>query len=70
VELDGPALVGDPTGCGDVWGATFFARLLSGDALDAAMEEANKRAARNVEHRGARGLFRHLVGRLSHVEES
>jgi len=70
IGLGTPALTGDPTGCGDVWGATFFARLLSGDSLVAAMEEANKRAARNVEHRGARGLFRHLVGKLSHVEES
>jgi sugar/nucleoside kinase (ribokinase family) len=70
VALQGPPLTGDPTGCGDVWGATLFARLLSGDALDVAMAGANSRAARNVEHRGARGLFRHLVGRLSHVEES
>ena len=69
VELDGPALAGDPTGCGDVWGATFFAGL-SGSSLDVAMEEANAKAARNVEHRGARGLYRHLVGRLSRVEES
>ncbi len=60
---------GDPTGCGDVWGATFFARLLAGDGLEEAMAEANRLAARNVEHRGARGLYRHLSGRLSHVEE-
>jgi sugar/nucleoside kinase (ribokinase family) len=59
---------GDPTGCGDVWGATMFARLLAGDDLEAAMAEANRMAARNVEHRGARGLYRHLAGRLSHVE--
>lgn len=60
---------GDPTGCGDVWGATFFARLLAGDDLEAAMAEANRLASRNVEHRGARGLYRHLSGRLSHAEE-
>lgn len=60
---------GDPTGCGDVWGATFFARLLAGDGLEEAMTEANRLASRNVEHRGARGLFRHLSGRLSHLEE-
>ncbi len=69
VPLDGLALEGDPTGCGDVWGATFFARLLAGDALEAAMKEANRLATRNVSHRGARGLFRHLGGRLSRVEE-
>jgi len=62
--LDAPR-VGDPTGCGDVWGATTFARLLGGDALEVAMTEANRLAARNVEHRGARGLFHHLEGRLS-----
>ena len=62
-------LVGDPTGCGDVWGATTFARLLGGDSLEDAMREANRLAGRNVEHRGARGLYRHLVGRLSYVEE-
>jgi sugar/nucleoside kinase (ribokinase family) len=60
---------GDPTGCGDVWGATTFARLLAGDSLEDAMSSANRSAGRNVEHRGARGLYRHLAGRLSHVEE-
>ena len=62
-------LEGDPTGCGDVWGATFFSRLLAGDALDAAMEFANEAAARNVTFRGARGLHLHLSGRLAPVEE-
>jgi sugar/nucleoside kinase (ribokinase family) len=57
--------IGDPTGCGDVWGATFFARLLAGDPLDGAMREANRMAARNVRHRGAGGLYHHLSGRLS-----
>ena len=69
MELEGPPLAGDPTGCGDVWGATFFGRLLAGDGLEVAMREANRLAARNVDHRGARGLFRHLSGRLSHAEE-
>ncbi|GMV04839.1 MAG: hypothetical protein AMXMBFR53_11190 [Gemmatimonadota bacterium] len=69
VPLEGLPRSGDPTGCGDVWGATFFARLLGGDRLEDAMAVANRQAARNVEHRGARGLFRHLSGRLSHVEE-
>ena len=58
-------LAGDPTGCGDVWGATFFARLLGGDELQTAMAHANRMASRNVEHRGASGLDRHLRGRLS-----
>jgi hypothetical protein len=29
------------------------------------MAVANQRAARNVAHRGARGLHRHLLGRLA-----
>ncbi len=69
VPMETVPLAGDPTGCGDVWGATFFARLLSGDDLEGAMGHANRLAARNVTHRGARGLFRHLAGRLSHVRE-
>ncbi len=58
------ALSGDPTGCGDVWGATFFGRLLGGASLDEAMGGANRFAARNVNHRGARGLRHHLRGAL------
>ncbi|MGH7718769.1 MAG: PfkB family carbohydrate kinase [Gemmatimonadaceae bacterium] len=56
---------GDPTGCGDVWGATCFSRLLCGEALGDAMRAAHRAAARNLEHRGATGLSRHLRGELS-----
>ncbi|MFI5230367.1 MAG: PfkB family carbohydrate kinase [Gemmatimonadales bacterium] len=56
---------GDPTGCGDVWGATYFSRLLAGDNLDAAILAAHRAAARNVEHRGASGLADHLRGKIS-----
>ncbi len=56
---------GDPTGCGDVWGATLFARLLAGDTIDVAMANANRFAARNVLHRGASGLHMHLQGQIS-----
>jgi hypothetical protein len=59
------ASTGDPTGCGDVWGATQFSRLLAGDSLDQAIHAANRAAARNVEHRGATGLADHLRGKLS-----
>jgi hypothetical protein len=55
---------GDPTGCGDVWGSTTFARLLAGDTLEEAMSTANRMAARNVAYRGARGLGHHLAGRV------
>ena len=52
---------GDPTGCGDVWGATFFGGLLGGDSFEGAMAEANRLAAKNLEHRGARGLHLKLL---------
>ncbi len=55
----------DPTGCGDVWGATHFSRLLAGDMLGDAIRAAHRAAARNVEHRGATGLADHLRGKLS-----
>lgn len=55
---------GDPTGCGDVWGASLFCALLGGSGLDGAMRHANRAAARNVLHRGATGLHLHLQGRI------
>ena len=61
-RIDGP---GDPTGCGDVWGATHFSRLLAGDKFTDAIRAANHAASRNVEHRGATGLAQHLRGELS-----
>ncbi len=56
---------GDPTGCGDVWGATYFSRMLAGNSLDSSMQAASLAAARNVDHRGATGLAQHLRGELS-----
>lgn len=56
---------GDPTGCGDVWGATYFSRLLAGDHFIAAIERAMVAAAKNVDHKGATGLANHLRGELS-----
>jgi hypothetical protein len=56
---------GDPTGCGDVWGATYFSRLVGGAKLAEAIGAANWAAARNVEHRGATGLANYLRGELS-----
>jgi len=55
---------GDPTGCGDVWGATCFSRLLAGDKLTDAIVTAHRAAARNVEHRGASGLAAFLRGEI------
>jgi sugar/nucleoside kinase (ribokinase family) len=54
----------DPTGCGDVFGATLFARLLAGDSLDDAMTRANIMGAKTAGYRGATGLNRYLRGEL------
>jgi sugar/nucleoside kinase (ribokinase family) len=65
VAPEGGTVEGDPTGCGDVWGATCFSRLLAGDTLETAIRAAHRAAGRNVAHRGATGLSRHLRGELS-----
>lgn len=54
----------DPTGCGDVFGAAAFARLLAGDPVEAALRHATTLAARNAGFRGATGLAGHLRGEL------
>ena len=54
----------DPTGCGDVFGASAFSRLLAGDEVEAALGHANRMAGRNATFRGASGLARHLRGEL------
>jgi hypothetical protein len=54
----------DPTGCGDVFGASAFARLLAGDSVEAALHHATRVAARNAGFRGATGLASHLRGEL------
>jgi hypothetical protein len=60
-----PSSAGDPTGCGDVWGATYFSRLIAGDRIGDALMAAHRAASRNVEHRGATGLANFLRGELS-----
>jgi hypothetical protein len=54
----------DPTGCGDVFGAVAFARLLAGEPVESALQHAAALAARNAAFRGASGLARHLRGEL------
>jgi hypothetical protein len=54
----------DPTGCGDVFGAVAFARLLAGEPVERALRHAADLAARNARFRGAGGLSRHLRGEL------
>jgi sugar/nucleoside kinase (ribokinase family) len=65
VAPEGDPVAGDPTGCGDVFGATLAARLLAGDELEPGVREANRMARRNVSYRGATGLQHHLRGRLA-----
>jgi sugar/nucleoside kinase (ribokinase family) len=62
-----PVAGGDPTGCGDVFGATACAGLLGAAPLADALRLATRMAARNVTHRGATGLRDHLLRRLSAV---
>lgn len=63
--IPAPSVVAvDPTGCGDVFGATCFARLLAGDIVTDALVAANAAAARNATFRGASGLAPHLRGEL------
>lgn len=54
----------DPTGCGDVFGAAAFSRLLAGDDVEQALRHATHMAARNAAYRGAGGLAQHLRGEL------
>ena len=54
----------DPTGCGDVFGATCCARLLGGDSLPESVAAANRAASRAATFRGAGGLAAHLRGEL------
>ncbi len=65
VEGEGEPVSGDPTGCGDVFGATLFARLLAGADLERAIRDANRMARRNVSYRGATGLQQYLRGALA-----
>jgi hypothetical protein len=60
-QVDTP---GDPTGCGDVFGATYFSRLLTGDTFGVALRAAIRAASRNVVFRGAGGLASFLRGEL------
>jgi sugar/nucleoside kinase (ribokinase family) len=65
VAAEGGPLEGDPTGCGDVFGATLMAGLLGGRDLEPAVADANRAARRNVSYRGATGLQHYLRGELA-----
>ncbi|UCD25697.1 MAG: carbohydrate kinase family protein [Gemmatimonadota bacterium] len=54
----------DPTGCGDVFGATIVSHLVQGSEIEAAIRHANRFAARNLSYRGATYLHHHLRGEI------
>lgn len=54
-------LIGDPTGCGDVWGASFFAGLLAGEPVDTAAQRAQTLAGRKILAPSTEYLFRQLA---------
>lgn len=63
VPLPGGPEFGDPTGCGDVWGATCCARMLADASIEVAIEEAHRAARRKLSHAGgAEGLSAWLRG--------
>lgn len=62
VPVAGGPAPGDPTGCGDIWGATFFAGLLGGAAAGDAARRANAMARRKLGFSGAEA-FRSGVSR-------
>ena len=60
IPPDAGGLPGDPTGAGDVWGATFFCGLLAGLPLEDAIRRAHRFAGAKMGVRGATGLYTHL----------
>ncbi len=56
---------GDPTGCGDVFGATLIAQLLAEVDLETGIRTANRMAERNLASRGASRLHYHLRGEIA-----
>lgn len=50
VPPPGGRLPGDPTGCGDVWGAGFICSLLGGAGLEEAIVRAERMAAAKIAH--------------------
>lgn len=57
---DGPAR-GDPTGCGDIWGAAFFAHTLGGDDPIVAATKANRMARSKLRSSGAEAFRTSLI---------
>lgn len=66
VPVPGPSVGGDPTGCGDVWGATCCLCLLGDASIEAAIIAAHGAATLKLSHRGgAAGLAEYLADRCA-----
>ena len=61
---DGPS-PGDPTGCGDIWGATFFAHTLGGDDPLVAVTKASRMARSKLGSSGAEAFHAMLRGSMN-----
>lgn len=61
---DGPA-AGDPTGCGDIWGATYFAHTLGGNDPVLAATNASRMARSKLGSSGAEGFRATMRGSRS-----
>lgn len=55
-----PIAEGDPTGCGDVWGAAMFCNLLAGVSVERAAATANRLAGIALGQSGVAGLVERL----------
>ncbi len=66
VPVPGGPLTGDPTGCGDIWGATFIAGLLGGLPIRDAAERAHRLARAKIAHPSTATLAQHLRRAAAH----
>jgi sugar/nucleoside kinase (ribokinase family) len=60
VPVGGSSEAGDPTGCGDVWGSTFYIGLLAGLPVEVAAARANRFAVANIRSQGTDDLHLRL----------
>lgn len=69
VTLDDLPIGADPTGCGDVWGAVMFSRLLAGDPVARAASAANRLAALNASESGVTAFAVRVRSSLDSTDE-
>jgi hypothetical protein len=64
VPSRGGPLSGDPTGCGDIWGAVLFTRLLAGDSFERAIDFAHAAAAARLREEQLGELWRPIAAAI------